>query len=159
MTGQRFSRRRFVGAAGALAIGAAFLPAARGLVSPAQQSAAGTTATSAPLALDLAAFTALRGQRFSTSDSSGAGIMDLKLESVTEWSPHGSPGATDAHTASLMGGEYFRLTFSGPAGPTLGQDTYQFQHDAAGSFPLFIVPGAQSGNQQKYAAVIGRLPA
>ena len=152
--GHRFSRRKLVSAAGALAIGATLLPVLRGLVSPAQQPRNAVAGRS----LDLAAFAALSGQRFSATDPSGSGPVDLKLESVTEWSPHGSPGAGAAHAAALVGGEYFTLTFSGPASQKLAQDTYQLQHARTGLFPLFIVPGADGNRQQVYSAVIGRLP-
>lgn len=48
----------------------------------------------------------------------------------------------------------FRLEFSGPAHPLLGQGTYRMQHPVLGFVDLFLVPLAQDGTSTTYEAVV-----
>jgi hypothetical protein len=141
------SRRRFVATVGTFALGAALVPGLSMIGQIDQQRA------DAPIGPDLAGFTAIIGQRFGATGAGGDRSTNLTLTSVSEWNPHGS--ATQPH---LVGGEYFTLQFSAPAGQPLTEDTYQLHHERLGSFPLFLVPGVAHNGQPSYAAVIGRLP-
>jgi hypothetical protein len=48
----------------------------------------------------------------------------------------------------------FRLEFSGPSQPLLGQRTYRLQHPELGAIDLFIVPLEQDETSATYEAVV-----
>lgn len=52
--------------------------------------------------------------------------------------------------------ECFRLLFLEKVGSSLEQGTYQFEHSALGTFPLFIVPGNPAAVRTRYEAVFNR---
>jgi hypothetical protein len=55
-------------------------------------------------------------------------------------------------------GETFSLVFRGPAGVALEQRTYRVEHDALGTFPLFLVPvGLGDHGAYEFEAVVNRL--
>jgi hypothetical protein len=47
----------------------------------------------------------------------------------------------------------FSLTFQGPLGPALLQDTYRVEHPQLGVFPLFVVPIGAIQSEVRYQAV------
>ena len=53
--------------------------------------------------------------------------------------------------------ESFSIVFRGPSHPLLPQAIYQFQHDAIGTFDLFIVPIRQDQDGLYYEACFNRL--
>lgn len=53
--------------------------------------------------------------------------------------------------------ESFSLVFRGPSHPLLPQGIYQLQHDAIGTFDLFIVPIRQDQDGLYYEACFNRL--
>ena len=53
--------------------------------------------------------------------------------------------------------ESFSILFRGPAGSPLAQGIYDFDHNAIGSFPLFIVPVAKDDQGMVYEAVFNRI--
>jgi hypothetical protein len=53
--------------------------------------------------------------------------------------------------------ESFSILFRGPAGSPLPQGRYEFDHNAIGSFPLFIVPVAKDDQGLVYEAVFNRI--
>jgi hypothetical protein len=54
-----------------------------------------------------------------------------------------------------MSGESFSLLFEGSKKIKVPQEIYQINHDALGSFPLFIAPVGLRGN--RYEAIINRI--
>ncbi len=75
--------------------------------------------------------------------------VEVTLVRVTDLLPDSS--------ASLDGRECFSLAFQGGS-VSLPQNTYAIDHDALGSFQLFLVPGGGLDNgAQAYVAIINRL--
>ena len=74
-------------------------------------------------------------------------MIPLLLTSVKESPQAGAPLITEAFTLRFR---------SLPIGSPLPQGTYDFQHDALGSFPLFIVPSGL-GAPRSISAVFNRL--
>ena len=70
--------------------------------------------------------------------------VDLELVEVKGYSGH--PG-------DQQGMERFSIFFTGPAKPFLSQNTYPFEHDGMGTFPLFLVPLKPDGESPRYEAV------
>jgi hypothetical protein len=79
----------------------------------------------------------------------------LMLKEVSDYQSSLSQGES---AASTVGNECFSLLFTIAQGKPFEQDTYQVQHDALGTFFLFVVP--VGGHRQKgpdyYEAVIYR---
>jgi hypothetical protein len=68
-----------------------------------------------------------------------------------------------SHPMALAGddahNERFSLSFMGPAGMSLEQDTYTFEHPHLGQFAMFIVPLPSTSNEQAfYEAIFNRVP-
>lgn len=63
---------------------------------------------------------------------------------------------TEATGEKTKSGETFTLRFRSTARAPLGQGTYQFDHGILGTFNLFVVPGATTGNTRHYRAIINR---
>ena len=59
------------------------------------------------------------------------------------------------HADVRPGWEAFSLLFVGPRAP-FPQATYAVEHEALGSFPLFLVPIATDEGGQRYEAVFNR---
>jgi hypothetical protein len=62
--------------------------------------------------------------------------------------------ATD--TARAPNREQFSLVFHGPSGALLEQRLYQLEHDAIGTFELFLVPVGQDATGYLYESVFNR---
>ena len=73
-----------------------------------------------------------------------APAVDLKLIETTA-------------TPSAPQYESFSIVFRGPSHPLLPQGIYQLQHDAIGTFDLFIVPIRQDQDGLYYEACFNRL--
>jgi len=58
--------------------------------------------------------------------------------------------------AGGKGGRNFSIVFKGPADPFLPQRTYTIEHDAMGSFELFMVPVGQDPDGFQYQAIFNR---
>ena len=82
-------------------------------------------------------------------NAGASNAVGLKLIEVSDIGP--VPDQT------VAGRECFVLRFSGPLNQPLPQRTYLLEHDALGSFDLFIVPGKKDKKGQYYHAVINRL--
>jgi hypothetical protein len=95
-------------------------------------------------------------------------VGELSLESFAD--RLGEPlriRTTDAHVvevrlveASALGDPFvpggrapFSLVFRGPAEQILPQTTYRIEHEAIGSFELFLVPLQPDGDGARYQAV------
>jgi hypothetical protein len=100
-----------------------------------------------PYALSLSAFSPQVGTRFLVADANGAQTA-LTLVSAVDL------GISDRPVADR--GECFVLAFESHGAPALEQNTYAASHALLGTFPLFIVPGAQS-SRQTYSAVFNRI--
>ena len=74
--------------------------------------------------------------------------VEVTLARVTDLQPDRS--------ASFDGRECFSLVFQG-GGVSLPQYTYAIDHDALGSFQLFLVPGGGLDNGEAYVAIVNRL--
>lgn len=81
----------------------------------------------------------------------GSATVDLRLAKITDLK------AAAKHPARIAGKESFSLMFVG-SGPSsrLTQDTYAVEHDALGSFSLFLVPVGEPANRH-HEAIIARL--
>jgi hypothetical protein len=98
----------------------------------------------------------------------------LKLELLTDrdFSPHsGSPfGLRLTDSAALMltlrevtpfGRDAppqrrpFSLLFAGPKAPALPQKIYALQHEALGTFEIFLVPIRETAEERHYEAIFG----
>lgn len=143
------SRRRFVTTLGAVAA-AGLLPFGSGTV-----FASAPSPTPLPHTLDMKGFTAYLGQDFRLHDRLSTVVV--KLVKVTDRSAVTSMRV--ARPGTVTGVECFSLTFSGPRTRALAQNTYQFDHPALGSFPLFIVPMGVSADGPHYEAAFYRLHA
>ncbi len=70
-----------------------------------------------------------------------------------------SPTALDVQLIEVREGqsterfEQFSVLFTGPKEPLLRQSTYHFEHEAMGSFDLFIVPISSDDSGTVYEAV------
>jgi hypothetical protein len=73
-----------------------------------------------------------------------AAAIDLELVVVKGYS---------ARPGDQEGMERFSIFFTGPAKPTLTQNTYSLSHDAMGTFDLFLVPIKPDGEGSRYEAV------
>ena len=75
----------------------------------------------------------------------------LTLEQVQDAMPLGAAPGVEP------GSENFVLIFRGTTAP-LPQDTYLLEHNALGTFPLFLVPGGTNASgRQSLVAVINRI--
>lgn len=130
------SRRRFIGDLGRLAAVVGCAPAL----------AAGDTlaAAAAPLGeLGFEVFAARVDQVFRMA---GAGRAPIALRLVS------------AEPVPAAHGEQFLLVFRGPPEPCLRQDTYWFEQESIGRFPMFIAPTARPEHRGAwYTAVFNRL--
>ena len=99
-----------------------------------------------PLAVSRQSFEGLIGASFQVSPHSGSGSpVWLRLQAVED--PPALVPVNPASfavmpktTAPVITTTGYLLTFSGP-GTSLSQNTYLFDNDRLGKFPLFIVPG------------------
>lgn len=79
-----------------------------------------------------------------------SGVSQLKLIQVSDQKAAGKkPGR-------IAGKECFSLLFVG-YGQTITQDSYRVEHDALGTFELFVVPVGRHDGAQHYEAVFTRL--
>lgn len=102
-----------------------------------------STAGLVPRELGLDFFAGLLNQTFKTH-SAGQTPIELKLIA--------------ANPIPAAHGEQFALVFRGPKGALPGQDTYWFEQERTGEFPMFIVPEAASDpGETRYVAVFNRL--
>ncbi len=85
-------------------------------------------------------FEGLLQQEFQTQLDQESGVV-LKLEKVASM-----PVPSDQY-------EGFSLTFSGPKSPALIQATYQVEHAATGTIPVFLVPVAGDEKGYDYEAI------
>jgi hypothetical protein len=157
------SRRRFLqhGAFAAVACAAAPLQAFSGRRpdgdGPAEIS---RLATQHHLSVSRSAFEGLVGSSFKVSSTSGSSApVWLRLASVTELPAiapvdPGLMAVAPKHFSSAPTTSGYILSFSGP-GTSLTQETYAFENDRLGKFPLFIVPGGPG----QYVAVFNLLDA
>ena len=130
------SRRHFILESTLLAAAAVVAP---GLVARAVAPAP----RMAPGELGLETFAGVMNQHFQAS-LPGARVIMLELIAAVP--------VPAAH------GEQFVLVFRGPPGLLLGQDTYWFEQEKIGKFPMFIVPAASSSpGAASYVAVFNRL--
>lgn len=118
--------------------------AAGAVAAPIVGAAAGLPAAGlVPRELGLEVFAGLLNQTFKTL-SAGRSPIELKLIAATP--------LPAAH------GEQFALVFRGPKGCLPGQDTYWFEQETTGRFPMFIVPERPSDPREtRYVAVFNRL--
>jgi hypothetical protein len=158
------SRRRFLkhGAFAAVACAAAPLQAFSGRRTTDGESPAeiGRLAAQHHLSVNRSAFEGLVGSPFKVSPTSGSSApVWLRLASVTELPAiapvnPGSLSVASKHVSSAPTTSGYILSFSGP-GTSLTQETYAFENDRLGRFPLFIVPGGPG----QYVAVFNLLDA
>jgi hypothetical protein len=99
------------------------------------------------------AFAAHKGESFEIQAGPGETVA-VVLASATVIGGAASPSRAAAETEA----ESFSLEFRGPRARFLAQGTYQLEHPALGSFPLFIVPVGLEGEEYRYEAVFNRLP-
>jgi hypothetical protein len=80
---------------------------------------------------------------------------EMRALQLTEVVNH---GATSQQPSQLISAECFSLLFALPPGEHFAQDTYLIDHDALGSFYLFVVPVSPENKQSQdfYEAVIYR---
>ena len=90
----------------------------------------------------LASFLEWQGRRFDLPTSDG-GTVTLTLASVQVMS-------------APRGYEAFSITFVGPEGRPLAQDTYRFTRTGGDPIELFIVPVAQDAAGYHYQAIVNR---
>ena len=95
---------------------------------------------------DASTFSECGGEPFHLLCDDGS-TLDLELVSVTP----GSVPPDDARSPRAP----FAVIFRGPLEPLLPQRTYRFEHDALGSFELFIVPIGPDQAGMQYQAVFG----
>ena len=74
----------------------------------------------------------------------GEEAVDLELAQVKGYA---------GHAEDQKGMERFSLFFTGPDKPLLPQATYSLEHDAMGTFGLFLVPIKPDGEGSRYEAV------
>jgi hypothetical protein len=146
------TRRQFGRGVGiVLAAGGLYLIGGKALVD--RNRAPDSPLAEVPLAsLDSAAFGARVGDRFQVRPQSGDPI-DLELIRISD-QVSGPAGSAKPDAPRV---ESFTLVFNGPKDHPLGQDTYQFAQAKIGVFPLFIVPGAATGDSLQYLATFNRL--
>lgn len=88
-------------------------------------------------------FSGHMGEKFSIS-TGAFDPVDVELREVTDL--RGTPA-----------GHAFSIVFRGSRDAPLGQDTYRFEHEELGQFPLFIVPLAERDDGSYYEAIINRV--
>ena len=78
-----------------------------------------------------------------------SGTVDLRLSKITDLK------AVSKIPARIAGKESFSLLFvSSSKAPFLEQETYVFEHQALGSFSLFLVPVGKASNRHHEAIII-----
>jgi hypothetical protein len=94
-----------------------------------------------------AAFATNLNSRFRIAASFGpVSLVLVAVEAFLRW-PHAQPDS-----------ESFSLVFQGAATSFLAQETYTCEHDALGTFQLFLVPwAADDAGHQRYVAIVNRL--
>lgn len=137
------SRRDFIKAIGAAAVGGAMLAIGGRLLAPRLPEVPGET-------LMRSTFAGLLGEKFRAYQPD-ATALTFQLVAV-----RGLPNAPllrgPAHDE-----QSFTLIFRGPQGQSLDQGFFAFEHVRIGSFPLFIVPTASDQEDRQYAAIFNRL--
>lgn len=98
--------------------------------------------------LDWDSFLPYVGTGFAFTDGGGRSVA-LNLADIVEYRTPRSKAAADKLS--------FTLIFRGPSRKGLPEGTYSVEHFALGKFDLFIAPGATSGKQQAYRAVVNRV--
>jgi hypothetical protein len=93
-------------------------------------------------------FHALVGASFRVSEA-GGGASRLTLLAADNMLPAG--------TVATSGRQWFHLTFSGDPSPATVKATRSLYSSRIGRFDLFLVPGASTGGEQHYTAVINRI--
>jgi hypothetical protein len=111
------------------------------------------------LGVDRQSFDGLVGSSFKVSSRTGSGNpVWLRLSEVNDLpslapvNPASMAVPPKPQLSAVPTSTGYMLSFSGP-GTSLGQDTYIFENERMGRFPLFIVPGLQGS----YTAVFNLL--
>ena len=153
-----FSRRKFLtsgalfGVAAALPLGLASMASAQTDDWKQEDGAElfGTTTTVNPYdavgKLNKASFTPCLGSTFRFYAATKN--VDLRLNSIKD--------VASATGKPVAGGECFDLSFQGPIGVVLPQNTYLVDHTKLGKFALFVVPVGNDGKNTYFEAVINR---
>lgn len=135
----KMSRRRFIGAAGAVVAATTFLTTPLGAL------LAGILIRPDPLiTLHASDFAKLVGQSFRVHANALHSVA-LELAEV------------QTNLAPTLGGECYSLIFHSRDNRVLTQNTYRIEPSPVGTFSLFIVPGARSADGQNYIAVINHI--
>jgi hypothetical protein len=95
---------------------------------------------------DVTTFSQRLGQIFRVRLDDGSTI-DLELVSAT--------AAPTRPNEAPRGRAPFSIVFLGPLEPVLPQRIYRFEHDALGTFEIFIVPIGPAESRMQYEAVFG----
>jgi hypothetical protein len=109
------------------------------------------------ITVDHAAFASNRDTPFLFRAAGAAGgdpareSVRLELVEIHDLAPH--PGRSGEESGPSAKPKSFSLLFRGPAGTPLAQGTYSVEHEAMGSFVIFIVPVSRDGNGMSYEAV------
>jgi hypothetical protein len=97
----------------------------------------------------LATFADLLGDTFRVTG--GAQVIEMELVAANAATLRSGERVTTPSDQR----EQFSIVFNGPAEPVLPQRIYRFEHDALGSFDLFIVPIGADVSGMQYEAVFG----
>ena len=102
-----------------------------------------------PVVLERATFAERLGETFRTVLEPG-NLLELELVEV-EALGSASPGDDQPRPSARQ--NPFSIVFRGPKDKTLAQGTFRMEHDAIGSFDLFLVPIGEDQDGRQYEAV------